>query len=330
MGLHQDNTLTIQTKRRFISSMPNTIEELRNKYQVMTHMWLLAQMRQPTRPVYSDLKESTFTKFLDELLSEKNFLLEREVAGSKMIVPEWAHCLEYEFQLRKEALRLVREEGQSIEKALWAAHHNPHHRIEHWLTLLTIANSGGTKSSSSSSSLNPADQRLQKMEQKVAELQRSLQRSRSPRMKTSAIAAPENQLALPAPRTHPKVRTNAEWEKMAKAKVKPARADLKQLRQKLIRSWRIWNTTDSSSTRRKTRRGFPTTFRRDNAQQTLALSSEITFAWDAANQMFSMSLAAALTMWWSSEQGHSLLVLRMFYLRRNLHCLSIRPSNQYQ
>ena len=96
---------------RFISSMSNTIEELRNKYQVMTHMWLLAQMRQPTRPVYSDLKESTFTKFLDELLSENFFLLEREVAGGKMIVPEWAHCLEHEFQLRKEALRLVREEG---------------------------------------------------------------------------------------------------------------------------------------------------------------------------------------------------------------------------
>ena len=126
MGLHLDNTLTIQTKRRFISSMPGTIEELRNKYQVMTHMWLLAQMRQPTRPIYSDLKESTFTKLLDELLSEKNFLLEREIAGCKMVVPEWAHCLEYEFQIRKEALRLVREEGQSIEKALWTAYQNPH------------------------------------------------------------------------------------------------------------------------------------------------------------------------------------------------------------
>ena len=47
-------------------------------------MWLLAQMRQPTRLLYADLKETTFTKFLDELLSEKKFLLEREIAGSKM------------------------------------------------------------------------------------------------------------------------------------------------------------------------------------------------------------------------------------------------------
>ena len=72
-------------------------------------MWLLAKMRQPTKPLHADLKETTFSKFLDEFLGEKNFLLEREVAGSKLVVPDWTHCLDYEFQLRKEALRLVRE-----------------------------------------------------------------------------------------------------------------------------------------------------------------------------------------------------------------------------
>ena len=116
-GFHFDNNLTIQTKRGF--------KELQNKYQVMTHMWFLSQMRQPTRPVCSDLKENTFTKFL----SEKNLLLEREVAGSKIIVPNWAHCLEYEFQLRKDALKLTREEGQSIEKAVCSAYNDPQHRI---------------------------------------------------------------------------------------------------------------------------------------------------------------------------------------------------------
>ena len=259
MGLHLDNTLTIQTKRRFISSMPATIEELRNKYQVMTHMWLLAQMRQPTRLIYSDLKESTFTKLVDELLSEKNFLPEREIAGCKMVVPEWAHCLEYEFQTRKEALRLVREEGPSIEKALWAAYQNPHHRIEHWLTLLSNANSGVTKSSSSSSSSNPADQRLQKIERKFAELERSLQRSRSPRVKFSAVAAPQTQLALPSQHhPQPRVRANARKEKMVKARVKPIKVQGQHFPQRLIRSLRTRSTTDSSFTRRPTRRVFAT------------------------------------------------------------------------
>ena len=102
--------------------------------------------------------------------ARKNFLLEREIASTRMIVPNWTHCLEFEFQLRKEALRLTREEGQSIWRALWAAYRDPHRRIEHWLTLLTIANSGGstttTKTSSSSSSSNPADHRLQRNEKK--------------------------------------------------------------------------------------------------------------------------------------------------------------------
>ena len=101
MRLHLDNTLAHQTKRRSPSSMPDTIEQLRNKYQAMSHLWLLALMRQPTRPLHADLKENTFTKFLDELLSEKIFLLERDIASSRMIVPIWTHCLEYEFQLRK-------------------------------------------------------------------------------------------------------------------------------------------------------------------------------------------------------------------------------------
>ena len=66
-----------------------------------SQQWMLIAFR-----AYSDLKENTFTKFLDELLSEMYFLLEREVAGSKMIVPNWAHFHEYDFQIRKEALKL--------------------------------------------------------------------------------------------------------------------------------------------------------------------------------------------------------------------------------
>ena len=74
MSLHLDGQLTIQTKRRFLSSMPCNPEELRQKYKVMTHCWLLAQMRQPGRHLYSDLTRTTFIDFLDELLSERNFL----------------------------------------------------------------------------------------------------------------------------------------------------------------------------------------------------------------------------------------------------------------
>ena len=53
MGLHLDATLTIQTRRRYVSSAPTTTEDLRDKYTIMTNMWLLAQMRQPGRHLYN-------------------------------------------------------------------------------------------------------------------------------------------------------------------------------------------------------------------------------------------------------------------------------------
>ena len=178
-------------------------------------MWLSAQMRQPTRPTYSDVKETTFTKFLDELLCEKNFLLEREVAGSKMIVPNRAHCLEYEFQLRKEVLKLVREEGQSIEKALWSAYNNPQNRIEHWLTLLTIANSGATNMKVlSSSSSNPADQRLQKNREEIRRPRKVNATIKIPaHVKSKALSAPQDQLTLPARQKVTAARVNLEYNR---------------------------------------------------------------------------------------------------------------------
>ena len=49
IGIHLDSSLSIQTQRRFMSSVPTTIEDLRTKYKVMADMFLLAQMRQPSR-----------------------------------------------------------------------------------------------------------------------------------------------------------------------------------------------------------------------------------------------------------------------------------------
>ena len=49
--------------------------------------------------------------------------------------------MEYEFQFRREAKKLFREQGNSIQAALWATYRKQEHRMEHWVTLLTIANS---------------------------------------------------------------------------------------------------------------------------------------------------------------------------------------------
>ena len=89
-------------------------------------------LRRPYRSYFSDI--------LEELLSENMFMLQREVAGMPLVVPRWEHCLEYEFQLRKEAIRLTVEENFSIQAALWHAFEDQQHKLTHWVQLLTIAN----------------------------------------------------------------------------------------------------------------------------------------------------------------------------------------------
>ena len=43
--------------------------------------------------------------------------------------PAWNHCLEYEYQLREEALRRCFEEGYSTQAALWSAFADPKKKV---------------------------------------------------------------------------------------------------------------------------------------------------------------------------------------------------------
>ena len=86
LHLTLDANLTVQTRRRYLSCMPTTIEDLRRKYWVMTHMWQLAKMRQPSRPMSG---EKTWNNFLEELLNRESFNFRREIEGSgEMVGPD--------------------------------------------------------------------------------------------------------------------------------------------------------------------------------------------------------------------------------------------------
>ena len=43
LGLHLDSTLAVQTKRRYMATMPQNMEALSAKYDVLTNLWLLAE-----------------------------------------------------------------------------------------------------------------------------------------------------------------------------------------------------------------------------------------------------------------------------------------------
>ena len=61
VGIHLDSTLTIQTRRRFVSTLPANMGELRTKYNIMTNLWLL----EPGRRLYADLDKDTFGDFVE-------------------------------------------------------------------------------------------------------------------------------------------------------------------------------------------------------------------------------------------------------------------------
>ena len=137
-NLQLDSKLTITTKRRHLSSEPTDEKGLRLKYSILTNLWLLAQMRQPGRSIYADFDRNTSIDFLETLLDKDNFNFYKEVDGRPIVSPSWTYCLSYELELRKEAIRLCKEQSFGIQSALWSALRNTEHRMKHWLQLVAI------------------------------------------------------------------------------------------------------------------------------------------------------------------------------------------------
>ena len=97
-------------------------------------------MRQPGRSFYKDFDRSTFSDFLDTLLDLDNFNVYKEVEGQPLVAPRWSFCLSYELEIRKEAIRLCKEESYGIQSALWTTLKNTEHSMKHWLKLVAISN----------------------------------------------------------------------------------------------------------------------------------------------------------------------------------------------
>ena len=114
--------------------------------------------------------------------------MKRQIEGETWAAPVWTHCMEHEFQLRRDAMKLCREQGYSIQAALWATYRNQEHRMKHWVTLLSIANSRSDGIS------DKAAREIEQLKKQVAQLQKA--RSRSPRGAQGSGKKFRGQLAL--------------------------------------------------------------------------------------------------------------------------------------
>ena len=162
-------------------------------------MWLLVQLRQPGRSLFSYLKPTTFSRILKQLLGKENFGLKKELQGKFLTAPCCEHCMSYEFELRREAYKQCRETTIGISAAWWNAYRSQQHRMMHWLQLVSLANSFSSSSASSS--------QMAKMQKEIKDLRNEVRnRSRTPtvfqkqnknRSGRRALANSQ-QLALPA------------------------------------------------------------------------------------------------------------------------------------
>ena len=75
--MHLDSTLTLQTKKRYISRMPTDAESVRTKYRVLTDLRLLAQLRQPGRQLYADLTERHIQRFSRGIIVDRQLCHEK-------------------------------------------------------------------------------------------------------------------------------------------------------------------------------------------------------------------------------------------------------------
>ena len=86
-----------------------------------------------------------------------------------MISPSWSYCLSYKLELRKEAIRLCKEQSFGIQSALWSALRNTEHRMKHWLQLVAIPNAPSSSS----------NQELQSLKKRISDLEKARSRAAS-------------------------------------------------------------------------------------------------------------------------------------------------------
>lgn len=111
----------VRTKNKVL--LPVNSEELRTRLKVEGNVWLMLKTKFPNRTWLRTLEPVAFLDYVEYLLGRKCYNIQvQSGTGSGLtevpLNPPWPVLLTYDFALRKEAFRLVREEAVSLNTAL--------------------------------------------------------------------------------------------------------------------------------------------------------------------------------------------------------------------
>lgn len=111
------------TRTRTKGKMPTSTEEYRRTMKVEAFAWLSMAARYKAKSWLHGLALSDFTKFVDYILGEKVLNIQIPVGGDNAaakLKPDWSIVLSYEHRLRREAMKLICNQGLSLSEALAA------------------------------------------------------------------------------------------------------------------------------------------------------------------------------------------------------------------
>ena len=119
MGAMIDKSGTVKIKKGYGESKPpKTPEELRQRLRLVGHAYIMAQLKFPHKAVLQQLTPNHFNKFCDYLLGEQVMgLRAKDEEGTVVSAPSLELVLSYEFQIRKEMVKLMNA-GEPMREAL--------------------------------------------------------------------------------------------------------------------------------------------------------------------------------------------------------------------
>ena len=110
------------TRTKNKARMPSNTEEYRKIMRVEMFAWLCMSARYRAKNWLHGLEASDFNKFVDFILGERVLGIQIPAADGtqQKVKPDWGIILAFEHRLRKEAMRLVINEGYTLANALRA------------------------------------------------------------------------------------------------------------------------------------------------------------------------------------------------------------------
>jgi hypothetical protein len=127
--------------------MPSNSEELRLRLRVEFHTWLLISTKHVNKPYLQGLDARAWERYADYLLGDKVNSMMVPIAGSELMQqlhPPWSVVLHYEFELRKFAFKMIRDNLRSVTimQALQLAMKDPELKEVHFTSPIALQGRG--------------------------------------------------------------------------------------------------------------------------------------------------------------------------------------------